>query len=65
VDVFLKDTKSNSSQKFYFSRALLTRFLIEESSFYIAQLKFPSFFYMQWILLKELLSSGYKELLKD
>jgi len=65
IDVFLKDTKLNSSQKFYFSRALLAHFLIEESNFYIAQGKFPSFSYLQWILLKELLSPEYKELLKD
>jgi hypothetical protein len=65
IDVFLKDTKLNSSKKFYFSRALLAHFLIEESNFYIAQGKFPSFSYLQWILLKELLSPEYKELLKD
>ena len=65
IDVFLKNTKLNSSQKFYFTRALLAHFLIEEGNFYIAQGKFPSFSYIQWILLKESLSPGYKELLKD
>ena len=65
IDVFLKDTKLNNSQKFYFSRVLLVHFLIEESNFYIAQGRFPSFSYIQWILLKGLLSPEYKELLRD
>ncbi|MFP3257276.1 MAG: hypothetical protein RXO36_05715 [Candidatus Nanopusillus acidilobi] len=65
IDVFFRDTKLNSSQKFYFSRVLLAHYLIEESNFYIAQGKFPSFSYMQWILLRELLFPKYKEILKD
>jgi len=65
IDVFFRDTKLNSSQKFYFSRVLLAHYLIEESNFYIAQGKFLSFSYMQWILLRELLFPKYKEILKD
>jgi hypothetical protein len=65
IDVFFRDTKLNSSQKFYFSRVLLAHYLIEENNFYIAQGKFPSFSYMQWILLKKLIFPEYKELLKD
>jgi len=43
----------------------ISSFLIEESNLYIARGKFPPFSHIQWILLKELLSPEYKELLKD
>jgi len=65
IDVFFRDTTLNSSQKFYFSRVLLANYLIEESNTYIAQGKFPSFSYMQWISLRELFSKEYKKIIKD
>jgi len=64
-DVFFRDTTLNSSQKFYFSRVLLAHYLIEKSNTYIAQGKFPSFSYMQWISLRELFFREYKKIIKN
>jgi len=65
IDVFLRDTKLNSSRKFYFSRVLLAYYLIEKSYTYIARGYFPSFSFMQWISLRELFFLKNKETIKD